>query len=59
MKEAKNQAREVWSGVNDDPDCGFSLFVDDPGEWMLRLGALGETSPYQFSEDGEYDPLPF
>jgi len=59
LKEGKDQARTVWPGVNDDPDCGFSLFVDDPNDWLLRLGALGETNPNQFNADGEYDPIPF
>lgn len=57
--EAKNMARQVWSGVNDDPLCGFTLFIDDARNWLHDLGALGEDNPNQFNEDGEYDPIPF
>lgn len=59
IKLAKEEARTVWSGVNDDPECGFSLFVDDAPDWLKRLCGLGETSPFQFNAEGEYDPLPF
>ena len=59
LKEAKDLARKVWPGVNDDPTCGFTLFVENAAEWILKLGELGETNPNQFNQDGEYDPIPF
>jgi len=58
LEEAKKMARQVWSGVNDDPQCGFTLFLDDAPAWLHDIGALGEDNPLQFDENGEYDPNP-
>lgn len=58
-QEAKDEARKVWCGVNDDPTCGFTLFVENAAEWIWKLGELEETNSKQFNANGEYDPIPF
>ncbi len=46
LQEAKDCARRQWEGVGDDPDCGFTLFVDDPHKWAAFMRALMEFDLY-------------
>jgi hypothetical protein len=46
----KDRARVVWARVNDFPDCGFSLFDDDPERWLV---IAEEVQSDETTDDGE------
>ncbi|MCH8243036.1 MAG: hypothetical protein IH897_10555, partial [Planctomycetes bacterium] len=37
IREVKDIARETWEGVNDYPNTGFTLFVENPEEWIGKI----------------------
>ncbi len=57
LDDAKAMAREEWAGVNNRPGYGFTLFVDDSGDWLNAICAL-QADESEFNEDGEYEAVP-
>jgi len=40
LSQAKEMAQCVWSRVGEYSNCGFTLFVDDPDQWLAVLQQL-------------------